>query len=299
MNNINNVDLNLLKSLWALLQERHVGRAALRMHVSQSAMSHTLARLRTTFDDPLFIRTAGGLEPTAHAQALAAPLEAVLHGIGGLLQPARFEPAGIKLRLRVRTHEFVAAAYLAPLLALLRQQAPMLTLDVGPIGPDAYDQLARGEIDLLIGAGLRAPDTLRQLRLTDEPLVCLLDPGHPALADWQPRTLFNYPHVKLGALTEKEDPVSRYAVQQQLPARQIGLYTQTLEFQPALLAGSELIAFVPLSVARQGQAWHGLHYRQCPFELPPLTLRAIWHQRHQQDPRYQWLRQHLADTFQR
>ena len=87
MNQINNVDLNLLKSLGALLVEKHVGRAAERMNITQSAMSHTLSRLRDAFDDPLFIRTSKGLEPTSRALELVEPLDAVLGSIQALIKP--------------------------------------------------------------------------------------------------------------------------------------------------------------------------------------------------------------------
>ena len=93
MHNINNVDLNLLKSLQALLAERHVGKAAVSMNISQSAMSHTLARLRITFDDPLFVRTSKGLEPTARALEISEKLSSVLIDINHLFDSEAFNPS--------------------------------------------------------------------------------------------------------------------------------------------------------------------------------------------------------------
>ena len=126
---IEKADLNLLKSLRALLSERHVGKAAKRMHVSQSAMSHTLARLRDTFNDPLFVRTATGLEPTARALGLSPKLSTILDEIGSLLAPESFEPAKVKARFRLQTHSFIIDSYLAPYFNKMHQQAPNLIFE--------------------------------------------------------------------------------------------------------------------------------------------------------------------------
>lgn len=97
MDDVRHLDLNLLKALASLLDERSVTRAAARLGVTQPAMSGMLARLRNTFGDPLFARTQRGMVPTSRALGLAQPVRRVMDEIGALLQPAPFEPATARL----------------------------------------------------------------------------------------------------------------------------------------------------------------------------------------------------------
>ena len=297
MNDINNVDLNLLKSLKALLAERHVGKAAYSMNVTQSAMSHTLARLRETFDDPLFVRTSKGLEPTARAIEVSGKLSFLLGEIGHLFTPKEFIPSGIQERFRLQTHDFISAAYLPSVFSTVRNKAPGITFDIQMITTSSYSQLDNGEIDLILGAGLRANPRFMQRRLCEEELVCLLDKDHPILKNWNTESLFRYPHIKLGVLEERDDPVSIYAKKHGLGPRKVGIYTQSLHMQPYVLIGTSFIAFVPRSVALLGEKLFGLAIKPSPFELPRLTIKAIWHERNQVDPAHQWIREKLVESF--
>lgn len=295
--NIDKVDLNLLKSLKALLSERHVGRAAQKMNVTQSAMSHTLSRLRDAFDDPLFTRTSKGLEPTPRALALSSRLSLVLGEINSLFAPLEFKPEQLSLTFRIQTHDFIVSSYLANVIKEIRTIAPNLVFDLQSIKGQCYEQLDQGECDLIIGSGLKAKPKFMQQRMIDEQLVCLLDRSHPVMNNWHAESLFRYPHVKLSLLDEKADPVTAYAIDNGLPPRKIGMYTESLQTQPALLLSSQLIAFLPKSLAEQSAAHYGLTVKPCPFELPKLVIKGIWHERSQQEPAHQWIRNMLLKHF--
>lgn len=291
---IEKADLNLLKSLRALLSERHVGRAAKRMHVSQSAMSHTLARLRDTFGDPLFVRTATGLEPTARALALSSKLSTILDEIGSLLAPESFEPARIKTRFRLQTHSFVIASYLAPFFHKMHQLAPNLTFETHGISEFSYQQLDKGSVDLIVAAGLQAPSRFMQRRIVEEDRVCLMDKKHPARKTWGQEVFLQYPHVKNTLLDDKEDPIAVGLRDLNLPARQIGFYTDDMLAQAVVLKDSELIATLPRSLAEIGKKQYGHVILPCPVETPNVVIKAIWHERSQNDQTHQWLREQLA-----
>jgi len=125
--NLRAVDLNLLVVLDALLHERHLTRAAARLPMSQPAVSHALARLRTLLGDPLFHRTRGGLRPTPHALALEAPLRDVLAQVRRLLAGAVFDPAASRRTFRLAMSDYGASVVLPPLVRRLRAQAPAST----------------------------------------------------------------------------------------------------------------------------------------------------------------------------
>lgn len=297
MNKINNIDLNLLKSLQVLLAERHVGNAAQVMNISQSAMSHTLARLRITFDDPLFVRTSKGLEPTARALEVAERLSSVLIEINHLFDSKQFNPSNIRTKFRIQTHDFISSAHLPALFTEIRSKAPGVTFDIQMMTESSYSQLDNGETDLIISAGLQAKSRFMQRGLGAEELVCLLDENHPALKHWESDTLYQYPHIKLSILDERDDPISRYAKKHNVGPRIIGMTTQSLQLQPHIIEGTELIAFVPKSVADIGVKLFGLTIKPIPFDIPPLPIKAIWHERSQHNPVHQWIRNTLAESL--
>lgn len=287
---IGKIDLNLLKALKVLLDERHVGRSADRMNISQSAMSHTLARLRTAFNDPLFIRKSTGLEPTKRAIELGSSLGELLTDISRLFSTQTFEPASINTHFRIQTHDFVASDILAPKLSHIQSLAPNITFDLKIINQDCYTKVNKGETDLIVGAGLSAPQNFIQREVTQEPIVCLLDKKNPALKNWGIDTLFEYPHIKLSLLSEKDDPVSKYANKNGLPKRIISFYTASLQMQPALIAGTQNIAFLPERFAKHAAKALSLKIMPCPIEIPPVSIKGLWHHRSQSDSAHKWIR---------
>lgn len=293
MNDIYGIDLNLLKSLHALISERHVGRAAQRMNVTQPAMSHTLARLRRLFDDPLFFKQGREMVPTVRAQELAPRLNTILSEVAALTAPVTFSPESATATIRIHAHDFIATGFLAKAVRQIRQQAPGLVFEIHSYSDRSYVMLDTGDADLIVGAGLQASPKFLQKLLLRERLVCLLDQSHPALDSWSAETLFLYSHVRLGLMAKQDDPVHLYGRDQGLPTRQIGLVTDSLHLQPAFLEGTDLIAFVPETLARQAIENGSLVTRECPFPLPELGIRAIWHERDARSQLHNWIRAQL------
>lgn len=295
MNELHAIDLNVLKSLQALIIERHVGRAAQRMNVTQPAMSHTLARLRRLFDDPLFVKQGREMVPTARTQELAPRLNTVLAEIAALTAPVNFSPETATATIRIHAHDFIATGFLAGVIRRIRRQAPGLVFEVRSYSDRSYDMLDTGDADLIVGAGLQANPKFLQKLLLRERLVCLLDRLHPALDNWTAETLFLYPHVRLGLMAKQDDPIHVFGQDQGMPARQIGLVTDSLHLQPAFLEETNLIAFMPETLARQAADGSRLALRDCPFALPELGIRAIWHERDARSPLHSWIRIQLGE----
>jgi DNA-binding transcriptional LysR family regulator len=292
---INKVDLNLLKSLQALLSERHVGRAAKRMHISQSAMSHTLARLRDTFGDPLFVRTAKGLDPTARALGLSNKLSTVLDDIGSLLVQELFDPAKVKTRFRLHTHSFIVSIYLASFFHKMHQLAPNLIFETHSLSEFSYQQLDNGTVDLIVAAGFQAPSRFMQRRIIEEDRACLVSKKHPAIKKWGQKTFLEYPHIKNTLIDDKHDPIAEGLRKQKLPSREIGFYTDDMLAQCVVLKDSELIATIPRSLAEFGRKHHGHVILPCPIKTHSVLINAIWHERSQKNQLHQWLRNQLAE----
>src|SRR6516225_214636 len=130
---IRTVDLNLLRTLDALLDERNVTKAAQRLSLTQPAVSGMLTRLRESFDDPLFVRTQRGIVPTLRALELAAPLKQILGEIDALLRPPAFDPATAELTLSIASTDYALQVVVLPFLEALRRKASGVRVAVVPV----------------------------------------------------------------------------------------------------------------------------------------------------------------------
>jgi DNA-binding transcriptional LysR family regulator len=177
------VDLNLLVSLELLLDEGSVRGAARRAHVTPSAMSHTLGRLRTLFDDELLVRAGRGMVATPRATALREPVKELLAQARGILDEARrFDPARLRRRFRVVCTDHVSTVLQRPLEALLQAEAPGVDLLVAPLVPESMADLRRGTVDASVGVFPDAPPETRMQRLFSDRFVTVFRPDHPRLA---------------------------------------------------------------------------------------------------------------------
>ena len=147
----NRLDLNLLVVLDALLRERSVTRAARELHLSQPAMSASLARLRVFFNDEILVQQGKRMLPTAHAQNLAPLVAQALADIEmRIMGAAIFDPATSQRNFRLCASDYVTVVLLQPLLAELEQSAPGVRIEIMAPTPEALPQLERGEIDFLL-----------------------------------------------------------------------------------------------------------------------------------------------------
>ncbi len=180
-NDLRAVDLNLLKIFDAILTEGAVTRAGNRIGLSQPAMSAALVRLRDLFEDRLFVRTPGGMEPTARARELAGPIQRSLREIEDALRNSpEFDPARARRTFVVGMTEYAEVALVERLTELLRQQSESIDLRLRSIAKVEYlDLLDEGGIDAFVGHADAVPPSVSTSLLKD-PLVLLARRGHPS-----------------------------------------------------------------------------------------------------------------------
>ncbi|MEM9492846.1 MAG: LysR family transcriptional regulator, partial [Myxococcota bacterium] len=178
------LDLNLLVVLDALLLECNATRAAARLGLTQSAVSRALARLRSHFDDPLFVRVPGGLSPTPRAEDMAARLRPALDELGRAVDlGAAFDPARAARSFTLSTADLAELAILPALMQRLADEAPGLSIvarapDRGP-ARTVEDALESGAVDIALGIFDDAPAAFRCQTLFRGEFVCLVRAGHP------------------------------------------------------------------------------------------------------------------------
>ncbi|HCJ6375514.1 MULTISPECIES: LysR family transcriptional regulator [unclassified Citrobacter] len=294
---IRTLDLNLLKTLDALLDERNVTRAAQRLSLTQPAVSGMLNRLRDYFDDPLFVRTPHGIVPTLRAREMAAPIKQILSDIDILLKPAQFDPLTETLTFTVAATDYALKAVIVPFIAALRARAPGIRVRVVPVEPEQLTtQFEQGKIDLALLTPDSTPDNLHNRSLYNEEYVCLMRHDHPDAH--QALTLDRFcalEHVLVSYKGESFWGVTDDALAEVGRKRQIGLSVSSFLVLPDILAISEMIAVVP---ARLAYTDPRMHVVSPPLPITGFTKSMAWHERTHRDAAHQWLRNLVHETSQ-
>src|SRR5450830_26046 len=295
MNNLRSVDLNLLVILEALLSERHLSRAAERLHMSQPAVSHALARLRHLLDDPLLLRGKGGFQPTARALELARPLAEALQSVRSVLGGAVFEAATAQRVFRLAMSDYGAALLLPRLLRRVRTQAPGIDLLVSYASrPAVVAAVQDGEIDLALGVFPQLPEQLHRETLFEESFVCALDPASLAPgASLDLDTYLERPHVLVASNENGMAAEVDAALAQLGHTRRIAVRLPHWTVAPELLLGTDLILTVAQR-AVQGSVAQGLALYEPPFAITPFQFELIRHRRTEGDAGIAWLRAAIA-----
>jgi len=291
------VDLNLLKAFDALQAERAVTRAASRIGLSQPAMSHALSRLRDLFSDDLFVRTPGGMEPTARAREIAPLVSSAIEQIEAALNlGAGFDPATSTVSFTAGMGEYAEVALVGRLAEAFSKAAPHAILRLLSLhGGDAAEQLERGAIDVAVAHLRNMPPTIERTLLFHDPFVVVARKGHPITQN--PLTVEAYAsqdHVLVSPRGVTEGALDRLLVDYG-QRRRVALLVATYLAVPAALAHSDLIATVPSRVATLIAA----HAEIATLPLPmdhAATVSMAWHRRTTSEPAQAWFRRLLQEA---
>lgn len=275
--NIANKDLNLLLFFHVLYQERNASQAAVRMSLSQPAMSHKLNKLRHEFGDPLFVRAPRGLAPTPRAHQLAAQVQKLVEDIETFYDQCEGRDFLARAeRIHIYTTDYMEQILLPGLLPVLRQEAPNLVLIThNTRGLLPRDELEKGTCDLAI-AGFydQLPETFHQQRLLSEDLVVLAAADHPLLLQG----------LDLNGLVDRE-------LQRQGLARKVVAGLSSFLAPSRLIRGSDLLLTCLRSVGEEAVARDPeLRLYPLPLALPRIDMMQIWHERTHSDRLRRWLR---------
>ncbi len=170
---IRNLDLNLLVALNALLEEKHVSRAAERIHLSQPATSRALARLRVMFNDPLLVKSKTGMTLTARALELLEPLQNILREVNQMVSPQTTEPAAMQGEIVIATRDYELAIMLPPVISRITALAPNLKLSIVPIIGDDFSPLENHHVDFILAGSEKSSSSLHRTKLIEENFACL------------------------------------------------------------------------------------------------------------------------------
>lgn len=290
---LRSVDLNLLVALDALLQERHVSRAALRVGLSQPAMSNALARLRATFGDALLVRTPHGMEPTARGLALADQVAQLLRQVERVLTPdARFDPARCERRFVLRLSDLLSLLFLPEIARALLRAAPLAGLDVVHLPPAQTVEALEGDAcDIALSMGLdHGGSIVRQAMLRDR-MVCVMRRRHPAATGrFDLARLLELPHLRV-SISPVDSRFVDDALARQGHRRRVAANVPHWLVVPAMLRATDLVAVMPERLAGVlARPKDGFTRRDLPLPGAEFDWSLYWHRRHEGSAQHAWLR---------
>jgi DNA-binding transcriptional LysR family regulator len=272
---LSQIDLNLLVLFEAVMRERHVGRTAARLHLSPSAVSHGLSRLRRVLHDPLFLKHPKGVVPTDRASDLAAPIADILQRIRGVVANAEgFDAERSTRRFTIGAPDAVFAVVLPPLLAALEKLGPHIDLSVRAILPQtALADLDARQADLAIQPLDVIPPRFLASRLYEEEFAIAMRSGHPLGSKL---TLDRYCAAKhvLVSMTGDHHGNIDARLKKLGRARRVAATVPNFLFALAVVAETDLIAAVPRHAATFARRF-GVVLADPPAPLAPLMRSAI------------------------
>ncbi|TBW53337.1 LysR family transcriptional regulator [Marinobacter halodurans] len=292
------LDLNLLATLEALLDEQNVTRAAARLHMSQPAVSAQLSRLRDLFDDPLLIPAHRGMIPTAKALELRSPLRLALDQVRDTLTTHQhFDPGQTSLTITLACTDYVQAAVGLPVINTLRRQAPGIRIGLRHLEPARLEaQMVRGEVDLAFMTPEEAPPTLRHRHLYNETYVLVGRPDHPRLFDGM--TIGDYVQLEHVIVSLSGGHFST-PVDQALKvlgySRNVVLSAASFLLIPGIVTQSDLVALVPQRLVRDRR---DLKVVASPIESAGFSVGMVWNERNHAHPAQRWVRETIGQALQ-
>jgi DNA-binding transcriptional LysR family regulator len=293
------LDLNLIRVLSALSEEGSVTKAGTRLGLSQSAVSHALNKMRSVFNDQLFIRGPDGMYPTPRAAELSQLLGGALRQIDAAIGEDKFEPARADLEIVVATSDYLTSTVFPPILQAVERIASGVRLWLRPMNDvNIVEELDRGTVQVAIGAFGTVPPRFVKTELFSDRYVWMFRAGHPA-ADI-PMTLEvlgSFPHLDIliakrdagisGALIDQSGLERAYVTSnpqyldgllaQMGLERRVGATMSHILAVPPLLAAGDMVSYVPLRFARFAERTFGMVWKEPPYAAPPMTISALTH----------------------
>lgn len=290
-----NVDLNLLIPLKALLHERNVTRAAKRIHLSQSAMSRALERLRSELGDELLVRVGRNYELTPRATAITNELGQIMPRLVRLWEGEPFSPAQSEARIRLAMTDDASSVVLPPLSEIIGRLAPGITLEVVPWHDRTHEDPMATQIIL---SPIAAPSTFRFEPLFEDSFVCMvgrkLKRGKGAITL---KEYLGFRHVSVETQPNQQNLIDRSLAEAGL-RRHVAVHLPYFQAAIRVLDATDLVLTMPARIAESTLLALNFPGMKAPKEIPQIRYSMVWHPRFDSDLLHTWIRDIVRRIFQ-
>ncbi len=296
--NLTKVDLNLFIVFDAIYSEANLTRAGQIIGITQPAVSNALSRLRETFNDPLFVRTAQGMVPTPMAQNIIGPVRNALQQLRVSVQESRiFNPLEAKKTYKISMTDLSEAMILPALFVRLRRLAPAVQIESFQAKRrETTKELAAGRLDFAVDFPINADPQVRHVKLLEDRYVCAMRKAHPlakeklSLEEYMSLTHIHISSRRSG-LGHVDLALGKLGIQ-----RTIALRSQHYQMASSVLHSTDMAITVPSRFARN----HDLHAVELPVKgVPPIETHLYWHESTDQDPANRWMREQIIEITQK
>lgn len=293
--NIKNCDLNLLLALNALLEEKNVTRAALRINLSQPATSRALARLRNMFQDPLLVKGTKGMVLTARANDLYQPLQHILSAITTILVPPSINPATMQGEVTIATRDYELAAILPKVIKRITVESPHLTLRIVPLMGDDLSALELHNVDFVLTATDSKARTLHRVTIYKESFVCLAAKDNPIVQKGMNLEAYTAAKHCLVTISGFGLGVVDTLLAEKNLKRHIVVRIPHFLAVGHIIANSNLLVTLPRRIGELSAQQAGMVLVNPPFKIPQFPIYAYWHTRNQNNPLHRWVRKVIQE----
>jgi DNA-binding transcriptional LysR family regulator len=295
-----NLDLNLLSAFEAIYEEGNISRAAVRLNMSQPALSNALNRLRKFVDDPLFVRTSHGVTPTSRARQLAEPIIKALDLIQNSLNHySEFNFKESEKIFQIAMSDYCETVMLPRLMDQLTQFAPNIQIKVQVIDTKTLSaKLASGQLDLAIGNLAFLADSIKRQRLFKEGFKCAASKDHPMVGD----TMSLKEYSKCSHVVVKPKTKACFIGKKlagKFAKRNVSLSVPNFLVVPAIIANTRLISILPNRIVKTHMNFYPIKIFDPPFSIEDVNINQYWHEQVHNDPAHKWFRQTIFELGQR
>jgi DNA-binding transcriptional LysR family regulator len=293
---LKDIDLNLLRLFDAVYRMRNVSRAADLLDLTQPAASQGLSRLRTLLHDPLFMRTAGGVQPTPRAQRLADPVRHALATLEQALgESAGFDPAQSARTFQIHMSDIGESRFLPELMVALRERAPGVRVQTRPLPREqVMEALDAGRIDVAFGFLPMVKDS-QKVRLLEDRYVVMLRAGHPFTRKRRSGAALLSALRELDFVAVRSHADTLRIVQQCQLEDRLRLVTEHFLVLPSIVKATDLAAIMPRNIAHGFEGGYAIV--EPAFPQRDFVVSLHWSKRFEADPGNRWLRGVIEELF--
>jgi DNA-binding transcriptional LysR family regulator len=296
------IDLNLLVVFDAIYRARNLGAAGHTIGLSQPAMSHALARLRSLVKDPLFVRLPRGLQPTPYADTIAPTVTQGITAIRGVFDEVGFDPSSSRRTFRIAMTDLGERVLLPELCAHLAKIAPAISIEsCQPRIEDLRQAMAAGEVDLASGIVPTLGAGFRQRVLLHGTYCCMVREGHATIRHSLTLQGFREASHVLVATNPSTATGHTEVIEKALRApsvnARIALRNAHFLALPGIILNTDFVATLPTKLAASFQEHLKVRIFPPPIPLPGFEVKLYWHDRYHREPGNKWLRGVFAQLF--
>lgn len=292
------LNLNLLRSLAVLLEERNVTQASQRLHLTQSAMSRQLGQIRDYFQDPLLIREGNDYLLSSQAKQLLPKVQSILSRIDELKDEERFDPTACHRRFSFACTDYVAQFIFPNILRRLQLEAPGIDIVYEMWKPKWLSRLGQRPLDFVSTTITQLPENVQSIYLGQDNPVCLMATDHPLAQQNAPTlsALLEYPFAHISSGGDKDSFFDKALESDHLQRRilfEVPFFSAAFQ----VVASSQTLMVLPTHVAHNAGLHFPVTFKPLPLATPKNHYHLCWHALHEQDPAHTWLRNVIAEEL--